>query len=316
MILAAALAAALAAPASAFLGLGGATMSAEREAYKAGRYAEVVSALTPERLQRLRRADQRDAYLFLAESHEHLGDPDKALGVYQVAAKLYPRDLTILTQLGNLLHRAGLEEQARPLFERVLEIHPNNAAAHLGLAEIDGHLGFLSRSADHYETALEAEEAPRASTWRDYAEVLLARRDVKTAELAAQRSLKLSREPETLAVLAQTRRADGRLADALATLDEALAFKDWARAPEAALMKAVWLLEAARYDEALSLAEAALKNDEDDPLARWVRARVELKRDRFNAAVKDLEAAADAGKRAPFVARAASALLQGLKGTK
>lgn len=289
-------------------------LKAEREAFEAGRHADVVALLTPERVQRLKRRDLREAYAYLAGSYERLGELDKALGVYQIAVRLFPRDLPLLTQLGFLLHRTGLEEQARPLFDRVLAIHPNNAAANLGLAEIDAKLGFLARSADHYEKALD--EIERPDVWRGYAEVLLAARDTKTAELAGERSLKLARDPETLLVLAKTRRADGRLPAAFETLDEALATNGWPRADEAKLQKAVWLLEAARFDEAAALAEAALARDQADPLARWVRARVSLKRDRYNQAVRDLEAAASEKKRAPFVASAAEALLKTLGGAK
>src|SRR5581483_1961137 len=104
-----------------------------------------------EKVSQLPVSDQRQGYLMLGTSFQRTGQLDKALGVYQVGVKLFPRDLRLLTELGSLLHAAGLEEQAEPLFKKVISIHPNNAAAQLGLAEINHALGFLDVSAEHYE---------------------------------------------------------------------------------------------------------------------------------------------------------------------
>lgn len=307
-------------PAAAFLGLGSKPLrlTNERELFETARYGDVVAALTPEKLSRLKKTERRDGYMLLAESYERMGDLDRALGVYQLAVRLFPRDLPLMTQLGFLLHRSGLHEQARPMFERVLAIHPNNAAAQVGMAEINARLGFLERSAGFYERALEL-QAGSAPLWRDYAEVLLKKRDIKTAVLACQRSLNLSQDPDTFVLCAQALRADGRADEALLRLEEALASGSgggWPRLENARLLKALWLADAGRLDEANALAEAALAKDSREPLALWVRARVGLKRDRYNAAVRDLETAAAAGKRAPFVARAAAALLANLKGVR
>lgn len=311
-LLGAALLLAAAAPAGAFwLSRARSALTAENKLFAQGKYAQVAAALSPERMQQLDKPDLERAYLILAESLERQGRLDQALGVYQVGVKLFPRDLRLLTELAFLLHNAGLEQQAKPLFEKVLRIHPNNASANLGLAEIDGALGFLDRSAQHYEHALET-MASQPGVWRDYAEVLYDMRDYKTAELAARKALALAADDDDAQIdLALILRAEGRLPEALAALEQVLA-----RRPdrvEVSLLRGLWLLEAGRYDDAAQAAQAALKRDPQDPLARWLRARVELKADRYNEAVEDLQAAA-AAKGSPFVAKAAGALLERLQG--
>ncbi len=315
----AALAALLALAASAPLSAGwfrpaGDSLASDRKLFDAGKYAAVIADLSPERMQRLRGDDLDRAYLMLAESLQQSGSLDKALGVYQLGVRLFPNDLRLLTELAVLLHQAGLHEQAEPLFEKVLQIHPNNAAAHLGLAEIDAALGLFDDSADHYEKALET-LGRQPDVWRAYAELLLRMRELKTAELAAGKALELSPGDEAAQIdLAQILRAQGRLPEALAKVEAILA-----RQPGRADlldMRGLWLLEAARFDDALAAANAALDKDERDPLAHWIRARVELKADRYNDAVSDLRAAAAQPKTAPFVARASAALLERLQGAK
>ncbi|MDE2237923.1 MAG: tetratricopeptide repeat protein, partial [Elusimicrobia bacterium] len=258
-------------------------------------------------LQKLRGADQQDGYYYLGLSYERLGRLDKALGVYQLGVKLFPRDINLLTQLAMLLHTSGLEEQAEPLFQKVLAIHPNNAAAHLGLAQIDHSLGFLDLSVAHYQKALET-MGDNPAVWREYSEVSLDRRDYATAEQAARRALALSSDPDGMLDLARALRASGRLDQAIATLD--LAAQRFPRRRDLSLARALWRLEEGRYDEALPLAQALLAAPDPPALAYWIRARVELKRDGYQAAVADLRsAAASEGDDSSFVAAASEKLL-------
>ncbi|MDE2039701.1 MAG: tetratricopeptide repeat protein [Elusimicrobia bacterium] len=284
-----------------------ASIDGPRQLFQAGRYEKVVGALGDGLLQKLRGADQQDGYYYLGLSYERLGRLDKALGVYQLGVKLFPRDINLLTQLAMLLHTSGLEEQAEPLFQKVLAIHPNNAAAHLGLAQIDHSLGFLDLSVAHYQKALET-MGDNPAVWREYSEVSLDRRDYATAEQAARRALALSSDPDGMLDLARALRASGRLDQAIATLD--LAAQRFPRRRDLSLARALWRLEEGRYDEALPLAQALLAAPDPPALAYWIRARVELKRDGYQAAVADLRsAAASEGDDSSFVAAASEKLL-------
>lgn len=284
------------------------TLNAPRQAFEAARYEQVVADLQ-DRVGRMRSAEQPEGYLLLGQAQERLGRLDQALGVMQLAVRLYPKDINLLTELAVLLHRSGLEEQAGPLFQKVLRIHPNNAVAHLGLAEIDHALGFLDRSAEHYERSLET-MSDDATVWRDYSEVLIAARDFKTAELAARKSLSLREDAEGMVDLARAQRADGRLNDALAQLDAAVA--RFPQRADLAMTRALWLLEAGREDDADAAVAPLLTAPQPAPLAYWIRARVRLKRDQYRAAVDDLRKAAAAERGSPFVAAAAKELLKQL----
>lgn len=298
---------------AAFWSHGADPVSEPARLYSTGDFAKVVTSLSPDALQRLRGDDLRRAYVLLGASLERTGHVDKALGVYQVGVGLYPRDLELLTQLAQALHAAGLEDRAQPLFEKVLSIHPNNAAANLGLAEIDHSLGFLDRSAQHYEKALETADA-KPAIWRAYGDVLHELRDDKTSELAYRRSLQLMPDPDATLGLAFALRGEGKLDDGISALRALLESDlDLERRDQGRTLLALWLLEARREGEALAAIEPLLTEQPNDPLARYARARVRLKQDRYRDAVADLTVAAQAGRRAPFVADVAQAMLQRLQ---
>jgi protein O-GlcNAc transferase len=289
--------------------LGGTAEGVKRD-YEAARYEDVVRELgDATAIQQLRKPAQKQAYFYLGLAYERLGRMDKALGVFQLGSRLFPRDINLLSELGRVLHGLELEEQAGPVFQRVLNIHPNNAAAHLGLGEIDHALGFLDRSLEHYDRALESMSA-EPTVWRAYAEVLLSARDYKTAELAATRSLSLRDDPRAAYALAASQRAQDRLLEALDTLGAALT-----RFPERddlSLARATWLLEAGRYDDALAAVERLVAKADPPALAYWIRARVRLKKDQYRAAVFDLRTAVSLERHSPFVAAASRELLKQL----
>lgn len=272
----------------------------------AGKSAEVLAALTPEYIQTLRGTDLRQAYILMGDNHDRLGRRDAAVSDYQLGVGLFPKNVDLLSRLGILLHREGLNEQAKPLLLRVLAIESKHGTAHLGLAEIDRRLGFLERSAGHYEIALEALDK-HADLWRDYAEVLLALRDFKTADLAIRKSLALEpKSPDAHVLLAFARRAQGDLDAAAGDLDEAAALGAGGGARRA---KALFLLEAGKLDEADAEAEQVLKEVPGDGAALWVRARARLARGDDAGAVSALEAVKPAeGGRNAFASQAAKAL--------
>ena len=82
--------------------------------------AEVVAALTPDFMQTLRGTDLRQAYVLKGDSLAVLGRVDEALGVYQLGVRLFPKNVDLLTRQGDVLHRIGLDEQARIFYLRAL----------------------------------------------------------------------------------------------------------------------------------------------------------------------------------------------------
>ena len=265
---------------------------------------EVLATLTPDFLQTLRGADLRQAYVLMGDNLDMLGRVDEALGVYQLGVKIFPKNVDLLTRQGDLLHRTGLDEQARVFYLKAIVYEPNHFGAQLGLAEIDRRLGFLDRSASHYETALET-LADRADVWRSYAETLLAQRDWTTADLAITRARSLeptNSEGHVLTALA--RRAQGDVTGALTALDDALANGAGVGARRA---KALWLIEADRPEEALIEADLVLKESPGDDAANWARARAQFARGFPAKAILDLSSLT-APARLDFSARAARGL--------
>jgi tetratricopeptide (TPR) repeat protein len=267
--------------------------------------AEALARLTPEFIQTLRGTDLRQAYVLLGDNHVSLGRFAEALGDYQLGVSLFPKNVDLLTRLATLLHNNGLDEQAKPLFQTALKYEPRHWGAHLGLAEIDHRFGFLDRSADHYEIALDV-LGKRADVWRDYAEVLLALHETPTAELALRKAIDLDpKNADAHVLLAFSRRATGDFAGAIEQLDAARALGAGDGARRA---KALYLLEAGRLGEAGAEAAALLSGSPEDAAALWVRARVLLAEGNGEAARKALAAVTTPEAGDPFPEQAAKAL--------
>lgn len=277
----------------------------------AGKPAAVLARLTPQFLQTLRGTDLRRAYVLLGDSLDALDRPDQALANYQIGLSLFSKDVVLLTREGALLHRSGLDEHARDLFQLALKYQPKDAVAHMGLAEIERSLGFLDRAAEHYRVALET-LGRHAEVWRSYSEVLLEQGEPWAADVALRKSLELEpRNASSHVLLAFMQRAQGDLPEALLQLDVAEGLGAGAGAARA---KALWLLEAGRLSDARETADRLLRKSPGDAAALWTRARVRLAAGDLGGADADLAAIKDAD--GDFVARSTHALRDVIAGLK
>lgn len=280
-----------------------------RDAFAAGRYAEAAKRLEGPGLRGLPARELPRGYELLGQSLDRLGRTDSALRTYQTGVALYPKDLNLLTHLANLLHRGAMDGEARPFYERVLKLSPDNAAAHLGLAEAERRLGFLDRAAGHYEDALKT-WGDQGGIWRDYAEVLGDARRPAEALKAVERSLALIETGSARLDQARFLWRLGRKAEAFDALARAQALEP----ANAALLhqRSLWQLEAGDLEQAEAAAAGVLKDLPDDPLALWLRGSIAIRRGKPEQARGDLERAA--GQRdSPFVAMAAEGLLKQLR---
>lgn len=286
------------------------------ERFRAGEYARVVQSLEGDGIPKVRAGCRARAYHLLGLSYERLGKASKALHTYGVAEGLYPEDINILTDLANLLHRSGLDERARPYYERVLDVHPNNAASNQGMAEIHRAQGFLDRAQFHYEKAMrDWGDHPRI--WHDYAHVMAEQGKLPKAVRAIRRALKLKRVPESMMSLARFERRQGLKTEAYLHLQEAMLMHgpdesvrtQETRRTRILLTRAVWLLEDSRLDEAEALCSSLIERDDGLALARWVRASVSLRKGLLDEARGDLKAAAAASKKG-FIAEVARSMLE------
>lgn len=280
----------------------------QRKLYSEGKYAQVTIELGKSRINELPRRRRAEAYVMLARSYERTGANETALQTYQLAVGLFPKNLELLTHLGDILHHVRLDDRARPYYERVVSIHPHNAAANLGLAEIRRAQGFLAKSRRHYETTLE-EWAENAALWRDYAELLSEQRNFVLARTAIQVSLDLIGDNvETYLAYARIERRHGLRESAYGRMEKALALDPVNL--KLNLQKALWMLEDGRTQEARGLAERLIEKSPGNPLALWIRASTSLRTAKRGQAVADLRAAASAERTHPFIARTARTLLR------
>lgn len=271
---------------------------------------EVVATLTPEFMSRLRGTDLRQAYVLRGENLDKLGRTDEAIGVFQLGVGLFPDNVDLLTRQAGLLHRSGLHHRAKPLFERALLKEPKHAGAHLGLAEIHRDQSFFEQAASHYESVLE-QRPQDAAIWGEYAQVLLAQQDYRTADLALRQAVSLAAgDPQPRILLAFALRAQGDLGGAVARLDEAL---DLGGGVEIRRAKALWLVEAGRRADALKEAELVLKAAPGDVAALWARARVRLAEGKKAEALRDLSSLIAASPKDSFPARAAAELAKTIR---
>jgi len=288
-------------------------LKSARESFEAREYRKALDLLPDEGFVKLPRRVRAEAYHLKGLSYERAGQGEKALQIYQLAVGLYPKDLKLLTNLGNILNRVGLPERARPHFEEVLRIHPNNAGAHLGLGDIFRRLGFLQKAIFHYEKTLE-HWPDNPDIWRRYAEALSDAGQYGAAVNAAKKSLSFRRDTQGLAVLARNERLGGDAQEGYAQFDDALALT-----PEDAsllLEKSLWLLEDGRLSDAKGLAENVIARTPEQPLAHWITGAISARNGDLKTARDSFKISAAAAVTHPFIASAARAMLKELSAAK
>lgn len=283
-------------------------LTKDKKLFKESRYPEVIAHLGHGKLQDYHGQNLERAYFYLGQSYEYSNHLGRALGIYALGVKLFPNDPRLLSALALLLHRAGLEKEAQPLFEKILVLNPRSPEAHLGLAEIDARLGFLKRSQTHYAIALKA-IPENADIWRHDAELLLRLRDYSQSEEAAKKSLSLDDNPKTEMDLAFIARAEGRMSLAVQYLDSPKTISFYG--VKALRLKGLWLLEARKYSQAAKIAQGVLKTAPRDPIALWTKAQIALRDGNLRAARKELKKIRGAREN-HFVFKAAQALLKNL----
>ena len=283
-------------------------LAKEKELFKEGRYNEIIKRLSPGQFQYYHGKNLAKAYFYLGQSYEYTDHLGRALGFYELGVKLFPDDLRLVLALALLLHRAGLETNARPLFKKILLAKPQNAEAHLGLAEIDSNLGFLKRSAKRYQETLKS-VPENADIWRHYAEVLFRLREFPQAKIAAKKSLSLNPDPKTEMDIAFIDRGEGKLDAAISLLNSPSIVSQYGI--KATRLKGLWLLEDKKVSQAILAARDVQKTSPDDPIAHWILAQAALSRGKISKAKRELKSIPNF-QRYSFVYKAAQALLEAL----
>jgi tetratricopeptide (TPR) repeat protein len=97
------------------------------------------------------RPDYVPALYWLADARRNLGDPERARGLLEHAARLDPGSAATLVALGQLALAASDPATAVSRFESALALEPDTPSIHYGLAMAYRGLGRTEESRDHLE---------------------------------------------------------------------------------------------------------------------------------------------------------------------
>ena len=98
-----------------------------------------------------------DDHSFVRAAHESLsaGDLDAATRFSRKALKLNPKNAQALNQLGNILLKKGMPEEARTHFAEAIQYQPDYAAAYINLGLALRSLGKREQAVAHFRKAIE-----------------------------------------------------------------------------------------------------------------------------------------------------------------
>lgn len=183
------------------------------------------------------------------------GDLEHAFVLAKRAAEEFPREIDVLTALGNVLDLRGELERARKAFGQALELDANSALANYNLGAVLERLGKSEEAERHYEAAL-----------NDDAQPMLV---------------------EAVAALGGLLRRHGRLDDALEVYEEYLA--DDPLDVEILVEHGICLSDLEQFDDALERFATALSLDRNHGGAWYNQAITLYRLGRFEEAVKSME---------------------------
>ncbi len=119
---------------------------------------------------------QRLDYLNEALALERQGDYDAALTSYRLALRDHPNDPRILQNMAIAYSKTSRQEEAIRCYKRALELAPNLAGAHYGLAFLLLKRRDLMGAEEHLESFLASPpSSPDADRWVRHAEQTLQR---------------------------------------------------------------------------------------------------------------------------------------------
>lgn len=96
-----------------------------------------------------------EVLLRVAETRRAAGDEAMALSLYRRAHTLYPEHLGVALKLGEMLTEAGLAEEAYRAFSAALDVNPQSATAHRGLANANLALNQLEAAVEGFRVAID-----------------------------------------------------------------------------------------------------------------------------------------------------------------
>lgn len=238
-----------------------------RETFRAGNYQQAVQELSDYiyKTKNIKRREAR-AYRLLGLSYEKLNKPEKALETYLEALEFHQKDIPLLLVAADLYQRSELTDRSIELYNRVLEIDPDNTEALSGQGQNYIVIGFYSQARKFYDHLFSLQPQTPAVHRARYAYAFLRQRDYEKAFINAV--MALTEEPENAnywLIAAYACKGLNRMEEALANLDTAILLDP--QRNELRALKAMWLYKQNQRELSLQLARKLLKENPYNELA-------------------------------------------------
>ena len=241
-----------------------------RATYDSGDYEQAVQELSAYiyKTKNIKRREAR-AYRLLGLSYERLNKPGKALQVYQEALEFHNKNIPLLLAAAALYQRTELTDKSIDMYNRVLELDPDNQEALAGQARNYLDMGFYSKARQYYEKFFALNDQAPAIHRARYAYACLKQRAYQDALInIVMAQTEEPNQADYWLISAQAYKHLNRPEDALKDLDIAI----WL-APERLenqAIKSMWLYQGKDFKASLAQAQTLLAQDPNNELALFM----------------------------------------------
>ncbi|PKN01414.1 MAG: hypothetical protein CVU77_04745 [Elusimicrobia bacterium HGW-Elusimicrobia-1] len=185
----------------------------------------------------------KEGHLAISRIYEVMRDTRAAIGEYGAYLSADPDNIAVLSYLGALYFATGDIDKAKDTFERLVSVS-TSPAVRIWLGAVAAEKGELLEAVRYFEKAAAAE--PSAQVYQYIAELQIRRKDFEAAQLAAEKSARMSPDDPKILMLAALVRMDRRdYGGAIKFLNEALRVAP--NSEEAIFYKAVALDNTKRF---------------------------------------------------------------------
>lgn len=216
--------------------------------------------------------DATNQYLLQLSAYyqERAGNFEGAVAVYEKYNALYPEDVEYMTKQAQALDKIGLYEEELEIWERIMELDPENKNALNSVITVFGYLGRDPK--EFYQQAWEANQTD-ASKALNYINALTNTNDYATALTVCQSALMYNQQNITLVrKVAECFEMNGKFEDAAKALENYAVKHPRDITIQVEVTKKYIDLE--KYQKAYSIIDNAIKMAPKDKNAYYARAQV------------------------------------------